>query len=258
MGWCFVAEWWKDFFDADYIHIWGSFFPPERTAGEVDGLWQLLGLREGSRVLDAPCGYGRLSRPLAERGAMVLGVDQSATLLKHAESERGNLPAERLRYLHHDLRQPLAEGGFDAAMNVFSSLGYGSEEDDLAILRNLCVAVRPGGLVLVETMHRDLAVVNFLRGAKPSRRLDDGTLVIEEPVFDPIAGRVNTCWYWSGPKGSGQKPGSLRAYAATELVALIQKAGLRFRSAHRGCSPEPFKAEGPDMGGRLALLAVRE
>ncbi len=253
-----MAEWWKDFFDADYIHIWGSFFPPERTASEVDGLWQLLGLREGSRVLDAPCGYGRLSRPLAERGAMVLGVDQSEVLLKHAESERGNLPAERLRYLHHDLRQPLAETGFDAATNVFSSLGYGSEEDDLAILRNLCVAVRPGGLVLVETMHRDLVVVNFLRGAKPSRRLDDGTLVVEEPVFDPIAGRVNTCWHWSGPNGSGSKPGSLRAYAATELVALMQKAGLRFRSAHRGCSPEPFKAEGPDMGGRLALLAVRE
>jgi SAM-dependent methyltransferase len=258
-----VAEWWTDFFDADYIHIWGSLFPPEKTASEVDGLWQLLELRQGSRVLDAPCGFGRLSRPLAERGAVVLGVDQSEILLKHAEGERGDLPWERLRYLRHDLRQPVPENGFDVAINVFSSLGYGTEEGDLAILRNLCAAVRPGGVVLVETVHRDLAVANLARGGafgRPSlaQRLPDGTLVIEEPNFDPIAGRVNTSWYWSGPKGSGHKPGSLRVYSATELIALMQRAGLHFQSAQRGCSPEPFKAEGPDMGGRLAILARRQ
>ena len=252
-----MAEWWKDFFDADYIRIWGGWFAGERTAAEVDGLWQLLGLQEGSRVLDAPCGYGRLSRPLAERGAVVLGIDQSETLLKHAESERGALATDRLRYLRHDLRQALREGGFDVAINVFSSLGYGTEDDDLAILSNLRSAVRPGGLVLVETMHRDLVIVNFLRGGKPSRRMDDGTLVVEEPVFDPIAGAVNVTWYWAGPNGRGQKSARMRSYSATELVALVEKAGLRFRSAHKGCSPEPFKAEGPEMGGRLAILAER-
>jgi hypothetical protein len=106
-------------------------------------------------------------------------------------------------------------------------------------------------------MHRDLVIVNFLRGAKPSRRMDDGTLVVEEASFDPLAGAVNATWYWAGPKGSGQKSARMRAYSATELVALVEKAGLRFRSAHKGCSPEPFKAEGPEMGGRLAILAER-
>lgn len=252
-----MAEWWKDFFDADYIRIWGGWFAGERTAAEADGLWQLLGLHEGSRLLDAPCGYGRLSRPLAERGAVVVGIDQSEALLKHAESERGKLAPERLRYMRHDLRQPLPESGFDVAMNIFSSLGYSTEDDDLAILRNLRSAVRPGGLVLVETMHRDLAIVNFLRGAKPSQRMADGTLVVEETVFDAIGGCVNATWYWFGPKGSGQKSATMRVYSATEFVALMEKAGLRFRSAHKGCSPEPFKAEGPDMGGRLAILAER-
>jgi cyclopropane fatty-acyl-phospholipid synthase-like methyltransferase len=140
-----VPDWWKSFFDADYIRIWGGWFAGERTAAEVEGLWQLLRLQEGSRVLDAPCGYGRLSRPLAERGAAVLGLDQSEALLKHAEAERGTLPPDRLRYLRHDLRQPLPENGFDVAINVFSSLGYGTEDDDLAILRHLCSAVRPVG-----------------------------------------------------------------------------------------------------------------
>ena len=252
-----MDEWWRDFFDQDYVHLWGSSMPPERTAAEADGLWQMLELQQGSRVLDAPCGYGRLSRPLAERGAVVLGLDQSEALLKEAEAQREGIPSDRLRYVRHDLRESIPHGGFDAAYNVFSSLGYGTEEDDLAILRNLCAAVRPGGFVLVETAHRDQAVSNFVRGANSSRRLPDGTLIVEEPVFDPISGRVNTCWYWSGPRGSGKKPGSLRLYSGTELVALMQKAGLRFRSAHNGCSPEPFKAAGPVMSARLGILTER-
>ncbi len=83
----------------------------------------------------------------------------------HAEKGRGELPAARLRYLRHDLREPLTETGFDAAINIFSSLGYGTEDDDLAMLKTLRAAVPPEGLVLVETVHRDAAVAFFSRGA---------------------------------------------------------------------------------------------
>ncbi len=250
-----MTDWWQTFFDADYARVWSQFEVAGATAAQVEGLWSLLGLREGSRVLDAPCGYGRISRPLAERGASVLGVDQSQALLEQAERERGGLPASRLRYLRHDLRTPLAEEGFDCALNIFTSLGYGTEEDDVAILATLRAAVRPGGLVFVETNHRDLVAALFARGEPPTQRLPDGTLVVEEPRFDPVRGRVETSWHWSGPSGEGRKSASLRVYSATELVRLLERAGLRFRSAHRGCSPEPFRVEGPDLGGRLGLLA---
>ncbi len=253
-----MTEWWKDFFDDEYVRIWSEYTPAERTAQEVEHLWQLLTLGEGSRVLDAPCGYGRLSLPLAQRGATVLGVDQSKELIAEAERTRADLSPQQLRYLQHDLRSPLPESGFDAALNIFSSLGYGTEEDDLNILRTLGAAIRPGGLVLIETMHRDLAVLNLARGAKHGYRLPDGTLVVEEWTFDAVAGRNNTRWCWSGPAGSGEKTASLRLYSATELVRLVERAGLRFRSAHHGCSPEPFTAQGPDLGGRLGILATRD
>ena len=251
-----MGEWWESFFDADYIRLWdesGVF----DTAKEVEGLWTLLGLGEGSRILDAPCGYGRIARSLAENGASVLGVDQSAALIEHAERTRGGVPAVRLRYRRHDLRRPLDEDGFDCALNIFTSLGYGTEQDDLAILRTLRAAVRPGGKVFVETAHRDLAVSILARQSHPSRRLADGTEIAEERRFDAISGRMETRWRWSGPAGEGEKSASLRIYAATELVALVERAGLRMRSAHHGCSPEPFRTEGPDLGGRLGLLAER-
>jgi len=250
-----MDNWWKTFFDSDYILIWGGGDKPTETAQQVQGVWELLALHERSKVLDAPCGYGRLSLPIARRGATVVGVDQSEELIAEAEKNRGDLPADRLKYLRHDLREPLPEGGFDAAFNVFSSIGYGTENDDLAIFKTLRSAVRVGGRVLIDTMRRDVVAALFSRGAKPAQRLPDGTLVVEEPTFDPICGRVNTKWYWSGPAGQGCKSASLRFYTATELVHMLQCSGLRFLSAHRGCSKDEFRAEGPEMGGRIAILA---
>ncbi len=250
-----AALWWQSFFDADYLRVWGPAFTAEQSAAQADLIWKLLGLREGSRVLDVPCGYGRLSRPLAERGAVVLGVDQSADLLAAAERDRGTVPQSSLRYMRHDLRQPLRESGFDAAFNLFSSFGYGPEEDDLAIFRTLHHAVRPGGILFVETNHRDAVVAFFARQNTWAKRRSDGTIVIEEPQFDPITGRVNTTWYWSGPQGSGQKSASLRVYTATELIALLARAGWQLQATHTGL----FSMEAvPDkLGDRLGLLLER-
>jgi SAM-dependent methyltransferase len=244
-----ATGWWEDFFDDDYIAIWKEYVGPEPTERAADGLWGVLRLEPGRRLLDAPCGWGRLSAAMARRGARVLGIDQSAAQLAHAERTRGDFSADQLRYRRHDLRQPLSETGFDAAMNVFSSIGYGTEDDDVAIFRTLKAAVRPGGLIFVETMHRDLAVRRLAHDV-PGVRHPDGTLVVEISRFDGVAGRADTTWYWAGPRGAGQKAASVRLYAATELIRLLEGAGLRFRSAHRGCSPDPFSP----FDGRLGVL----
>lgn len=251
------TPWWQTFFDDTYLSLWDEVNPPEQTEREADALMELLELGSGSRVLDAPCGYGRLALALARRGIEVVGVDFSEALLARAESDRGDVPASRLRFVRADLRQPLEDGGFDAALNVFSSLGYGSEDDDRAILATLAAALRPGGRLFVDTMHRDVVAARLSRGAVPARQLSDGTLLRETPRFDPLAGRIDTRWSWNGPRRSGSRTASLRVYAATELVALLRSAGLTLERAVAGISTEPFAAEGPDMGGRLGLIAHR-
>jgi len=251
-------EWWKTFFDQDYLRLWTQIFTPEADAKQAAALWSMLDLQAGCRLLDAPCGWGRLSRPLALLGAAVLGVDQSETLLAEAERRRGELPPERLRYCRHDLREPLRETGFDAACNIYTSFGYGTEEDDVAIFRALRGALRPGGRLVVETNHRDLMCSYIARGSKASMRMPDGTLFIDEPHFDAISGIVSLNWYWSGPGGSGHKQADWRCYTPTQIVGLLERAGLRFAGAYAGLSKEPFKAEGPEAGGRLAVVAARE
>jgi len=253
-----MNEWWKTFFDLEYLRIWGQMFTEDANAKQAADLWSMLDLKPGCRLLDAPCGWGRLSRPLALLGANVLGVDQSETLVATAEGQRGELPPERLRYVSHDLRLPLHATGFDVACNIFTSFGYGTDEEDVAIFRTLRGAVRPGGRVVVETNHRDMMCAFIARGSKFSKRMPDGTLFLDEPDFDPISGVVRLNWYWSGPGGSGEKHAQWRGRTPTEIVGLLEHAGLRFAGAYKGLSKTPYKAEGPEAGGRLAVVAVRE
>jgi SAM-dependent methyltransferase len=252
-----VNEWWKTFFDEDYLRIAGQVFNQADSDAQAAALWSLLDLRPGCRLLDAPCGWGRLSRPLALLGATVLGVDQSEVLLRAAETQRGEVGSERLRYLRHDLREPLPEEGFNVACNIFTSFGYGTEEEDWTLFRTLRKAVRPGGRVLVETSHRDLFCASLARSSKTAIRMADGTLFLDEPEFDPLAGVMSLHWYWSGPLGSGEKHAKWRCYTPTEIVRLLERAGLRFLGAYKGLSKTPYRAEGPDAGGRLAVIGVR-
>jgi SAM-dependent methyltransferase len=195
-----VSEWRKEFFDDEYLRIWVQSLGEENSVKQAADLWSMLDLSAGCRILDAPCGWGRLSRPLALLGATVLGADQSDTMLDFAARNRGKLPPARSRYLRHDLRTPLPETGFDVACNIFTSFGHGTEEEGVAIFRTLRDAVRVGGRVVVETNHRDLTCARIAHGAKASKRLPDGTLFLDASDFDAISAVVHLNWHWSGPE----------------------------------------------------------
>lgn len=235
-----MTSWWENFFDGDYMQIWSPVMPENSTRHQADVLWRLLKMHEGTTVLDAPCGYGRMSKQLADRGAIVVGVDRAAQMLEEANRRRGSHSETQLRYRRHDLREPLDETGFDVALNLFSSIGYGSEADDIAMLTTLARAIASDGTVVLETMHRDAIVVAASKGVVPARRNPDGTLVLEEPRFDPLGGRLWTTWYWSGPHGSGQKSASIRLYCVTELIALLGAVGLNVISAYADYSDKPY------------------
>lgn len=249
--------WWQTFFDASYLELWNTFLTPERTATETKQLIELLDIRRNTRVLDAPCGSGRISRGLAEHGAIVLGVDQSADLIAEAERTRGDISTDYLRYLQHDLRNPLEEYEFDIALNIFSSLGYGDEIDDISILTTLAKSLHPGGTLVVETNHRDNLIAKLARGEHKAHTRPDGTTFQEDIEFDPVTGRVESTWRWSGPEGEVTKHSSLRVYSPTEMVRLIERAGFTISSVNAGLTREPYRAAPPQMGSRLVVIATR-
>jgi 2-polyprenyl-3-methyl-5-hydroxy-6-metoxy-1,4-benzoquinol methylase len=121
-----------------------------------------------SRILDAGCGTGRLSKALHDRGHTVLGVDVDPVLIEAATTD---YPGPR--YVVADLATlDLDEEPFDAALlagNVLVFVAPGSEVD---VLRRIAAHLKPDGAVAsgfatdrdysIETYDRDIAAAGLL------------------------------------------------------------------------------------------------
>ena len=84
-------------------------------------LLEFVGDISGLTVLDAGCGEGYVSRILAERGAIVTGIEVSPRLIEFARSKpvKGNID-----YLVHDLSEslPRYENSFDLVVSNMPAL----------------------------------------------------------------------------------------------------------------------------------------
>ena len=124
------------------------------TVPEVDVLIDVLGLTEGSRLLDVGCGPGRHSHELARRGIEVVGIDVSETFVDLA---RRDAP-EGATFIHGDARTMVFDSEFNAAISLCQGAfglagGPGADsavlDPDGAILDRIVAAVRPGGGVVL-------------------------------------------------------------------------------------------------------------
>jgi malonyl-CoA O-methyltransferase len=119
---------------------------------------EALGDVAGLAALDLGCGTGRHSVWLANAGATVTGVDFSEGMLEEA---RGKPGAAAVRFLAHDLHQPLpfAPGSFDL---VVSGLVLEHLREIDAFFAEAHRVLRPGGRAVVSAMHPAM----FLKGVQ--------------------------------------------------------------------------------------------
>jgi ubiquinone/menaquinone biosynthesis C-methylase UbiE len=235
------TPWWRTYFDHRYFEMHDPLFTEARSRAEVAGIRELLGLHHGARILDAPCGWGRHSILLAEAGLDVFGADLSFDLLRQAprvpEADDVALPP---LYAAADIRSlPYADASFDAVINVFTSLGlFLSDDEDVAALCEARRVLRPGGALLLESMHRDDVVAQFAE--RDRWTLPDGTEVRVRRRFDAIRGISHERLQWRRGEASGRKQHSLRLRTATELAALLRAAGFADVAYHGTWDGEAF------------------
>ena len=106
------------------------------------GLDELLAPKPGERVLDAGCGTGQLTYEIAQAGARVLGIDNSAAMIEQA---RQNYP--EIEFRQSDITALPFRNEFDA---VFSNavLHWVPEADRAA--RAIAGSLKPGGRFVAE------------------------------------------------------------------------------------------------------------
>src|SRR5260221_1733715 len=211
--------WWREFFDEEYPVLYAPTLTPERTEREVAAAVAILKIRDGARLLDLCCGTGRHSIALQRRGLRVCGVDSSGPLLRIAR-ERADRVGAYPSWARGDARElPLQSAAFDAVICLFNSIGYGTDAEALAMLRE---ARRCAPALLLETAHRD----EHVRTTAPGRTFEwaerEGVRVLAERWIEAVPG-VSRAIFRIQRDG---KPDVVRdfrhrLYSATELVAML-------------------------------------
>lgn len=239
---------WDTLFDELYLRTYARVDRGVDDEQQARGAAALAGVAPAADVLDCPCGYGRHSVVLARDGFRVTGADRSPVLLDEARLRAGE--GEWPKWVQADHRElPFEDSSFDAVLNLFSALGYRGEEGDLRTLGELRRVLRPGGALVVETMHRDRLMHIFQpRGWEP---LPGGDLLIEERLFDYQAGEIETAHTLVEAGGRRETVTyRFRVYTATELVRLLDEAGFSRVECYGGWEREELS-----RATRLVLVA---
>ena len=234
--------WYTDFFDDDYLRIFLPMLPEERTAAEVNGVVERLGLAPGARLLDLCCGHGRHAVPLAQLGYRVTGLDRSRRLLDHAAVLAAS-HGQCVGLVAADMRRlPFADASFDAVINLFNAFGYLEDEaEDELVLAEVARVLVPGGRFLQELANREAQV----RDWHDSRvlRKDDELIVLQERTLDLLGSRDLARYTLIHPDGRRtSREVAIRLYTLTELAAMLDRAGL-----------ELLEVDGDLDGGPLEL-----
>ncbi len=260
------SHWTEDFFQGAWLEVQRRIHPVELSRQQAGDLSELLQLEPGERVLDAPCGEGRLSLALAEQGMQTVGVDRCRPLLDDArrEAERRGLDC---RFEELDLREVDRLGGlegdpFDAALCIWGSFGYfgdagvaegGMAGGDMAFARAVAQVLRPGGHFVIDCPGLEMIMARYSsRGwfdAGPVR-------VLEQRAWDPLEGTMHVEWTLvhelpEGPRIETRQS-AMRIYSAPELARLLSRAGFRRFDLFSDLAGTEWKP-----GDRMVMVAER-
>jgi len=216
-----ATNWWEHFFEGLSVKLWLDAMSQEHTDREAETIARLLGAAPGTELLDVPCGGGRLSLTLAQRGYRVTGVDLSREFLEHARSCDH---ADRVKWEYRDMRDLPWPERFAGAFCVGNSFGYLDDEGNAAFLRAVAASLKPGARLVLET---PMVLENLLGHLqeRPWWKVGEMYLLVSNR-YDHTRSRLEIDYTFFSNGRSEVRHGSHRAYRYAELFELIERSGF--------------------------------
>ena len=200
------TEWWEDFFSGLWLDVQRHIWPEDKTRVDVDFVEEVLQLEPPARVLDVPCGEGRLALEFAARGYQVTGVDITRALLEDAHRKATERQLE-IVWEHRDMRDLPWQQTFDAAFCFWGSLGYFDEAGNAHFAKAVSRTLKPGGKFLVDTHVAETLLPIFQE--RGWWRVGD-TVVLEERCYDHAESLVHVEWTFMREGREDKRSSSIR------------------------------------------------
>ena len=245
-----AQAWYARYFGADYLRIYRLADTGEQLAFLREALADLA---PGARVLDLPCGHGRHAVELARWGWRVVGVDLSPTFLATAAAAAAHA-GQRLALVRGDMRRfPLSDAAFPAAICMFTSLGYFSDDaQHQAVLDEFARVLMPRGRFVL-----DLANIDAVRAQPTSAEWErDGVRVRSRYLWDEATRRATTQREAVFADGRVEHyESSVRLFEAAEIETMLARAGLAIERVQGAYTGGPVT---PESRRRILICARGE
>jgi SAM-dependent methyltransferase len=243
-------NWWENFFHGVALDFWRAAIPAELTRAEADFLTKQLQLTNSAKVLDVPCGNGRLSIELAQRGFALTGVDIAKEFIDEAKSS--SLQAGvNIDWRNQDMRDLPWAGEFDGAFCFGNSFGYLDDEANADFLKAVSVTLRPSARFILDAPANAECVLPTFQ---PSRSIEIAGIKVDiEHRYDHEQGRMFNDFTFTRDGIEDKRPSSQRAYTYRELTELLHDSGFETVAAYGSLTEEPFK-----LGAHRLLLVSQK
>lgn len=244
-----TADWTENYFRGLALEAWGKEKPPAETRADADFLAGALHASPGSRLLDVPCGNGRVALELARRDYHLTAVDQDAAQLAAGEKAAVEKAVGReklkIQWRRADMRRLRFRESFDGAYCFGNSFGYFGAEGTAAFLAGMGRALRPGGRLVIDT---EVAAETLLPNLEHRIWQEAGGIaVLAEYDYHPAESRLDTTFTFIKGKRREVRKASQWVFTIGEIGRMLAAAGVTILELHADTTGEPFEPGAPRL-----------
>lgn len=232
-----MPHWYEESFGEDYLLVYRH-RSNQDASFEVEQVISWLKLSSSDLILDLCCGTGRHSRALLKKQLHVVGFDLSTTLLTHAvqETEKEGLV---LPFVHGDMRRlPFVNQSFDVVVNLFTSFGYFTkDEDNLRVLTEIARVLKPRGRMIIDYVNHAVIKKHLV---PESVREENGVRIIEQREIkgEYVIKQITV----KDSKGERKYLEQVKMYTLEQMMDLFKQAGIKITDIYgdfKGCTYSP-------------------
>jgi len=248
--------WYRDLFNRRLSEFWIENYFSEKWKSYTEKETALLKdvLKKGV-ILDLCCGPGRHSIPLSSLGR-VISFDLSKYLLSALREKSKDAGLyKNINLIEGDMKRlPFKSDFFDDIINLQTSFGYFSDEENELVLQEISRVLKPNGVFVLEVANPGWIMSNFqARGWDET----DSFYALEERYLDWKTKRMRSRWILINKK-DGEMNEILvdhRLYDLNELKELLLKAELKIISTFGSPEKEELHAT---MSRRILLVTRKQ
>ncbi len=205
-------------------------------SADVDPVVDVLAeLAAGGAALEFGIGTGRIALPLAERGALVHGIELSEAMVARLRAKPGG---NDIPVTIGDFADERVDGTFSLVYLVFNTImNLTSQSDQVACFANAAAHLERGGFFLVETTVPDLQRLPPGETVRPFE-ITDTRWGLDE--YDVARQGLVSHYLEFVEGGSLHTSTPFRYVWPSELDLMARMAGLEFHARWGGWKGEPF------------------